>query len=166
LRAVLQISGLAKKTGVRSATLRYWERLGLLPRAARTHTGYRSFGVDAIQYVEFIRRSKDMGLSLRQMRRVLDLARTGQSPCKEVEQWAERKLETLESQIQFLRKLQRRLRCIRKSSTNGHRSGDRSKELCCLIEGLPEAKKFQGIGDVSNAKTICSSVRSDCDSHD
>jgi DNA-binding transcriptional MerR regulator len=89
----LPITALAKQTGVRSTTLRYWERLGLLPSAARTHTGYRLFGNDALRYVEFVRKSKEMGLSLREMKRVLELARKGQSPCPEVERLVEQKLE-------------------------------------------------------------------------
>lgn len=139
----LLISALAKKTGVRSSTIRYWERLGLLPRAARTHTGYRLFDRDAMQYVEFIRKSKEMGLSLRQTKRVLKLARTGQSPCTEVEQWIERKLEILGMQIRSLRTLQRRLRCISRSCTDPATAKDRSKELCSLIVGLPEARLFR-----------------------
>lgn len=49
MREALRISALARKTGVRSTTLRYWEQLGLLPRAARSHTGYRLFGTEAMQ---------------------------------------------------------------------------------------------------------------------
>ncbi len=71
VREGLRISALAKKTGVRSTTLRYWEQLGRLPRAGHAHTGYRLSGDGAVQYVEFIRKSKTMGLSLRPMKRVL-----------------------------------------------------------------------------------------------
>jgi MerR family regulatory protein len=44
----LSISALAKSTGVTSKTLRYWERVGLLPRANRTHTGYRIFAPEVL----------------------------------------------------------------------------------------------------------------------
>jgi DNA-binding transcriptional MerR regulator len=152
VREGLRISALAKKTGVRSTTLRYWEQLGLLPRAARTHTGYRLFGNETLQYVEFVRKSKEVGLSLRQMRRVLELARGGQSPCPEVEQWIEGKLETLEEQIQSLRELRRRLRGICQSRKKIQVQRDRSKELCCLIAGLPEARIFRN--DESHAKNL------------
>ncbi|MGH9342974.1 MAG: MerR family DNA-binding transcriptional regulator, partial [Terriglobia bacterium] len=43
MRETLTVTALAKRTGVSSKTIRYWESLGLLPRAARTHTGYRLF---------------------------------------------------------------------------------------------------------------------------
>src|SRR5258708_593487 len=92
LAATWSITALSKKTRVPAATLRYWEHLGLLPRAARTHTGYRMFAGEVLQYVEFVRRSKAIGLSLRQMRRVLDVARTGGTPCPEVEEWIRERL--------------------------------------------------------------------------
>jgi MerR family copper efflux transcriptional regulator len=152
MREALRISALAKKTGVRSTTLRYWERLGLLPRAARTHTGYRLFGNEAVHYVEFVRKSKEVGLSLRQMRRVLELARAGQSPCAEVERWIERKLQSLETQIQSLRELQHRLRGICESRKKTQVQRDNSKELCCLIAGLPEARFFRK--NESHAKNL------------
>ena len=47
----LSISALARSNGVTSKTLRYWERVGLLTKAARTHTGYRIFGADANHYM-------------------------------------------------------------------------------------------------------------------
>lgn len=139
----LPITALAKQTGVRSTTLRYWERLGLLPSAARTHTGYRLFGNDSLRYVEFVQKSKEMGLSLREMKHVLELARKGQSPCPEVERLVEQKLGILERQIRSLRVLQRRLRCVRQDREKTQASKDRSKELCCLIAGLPEARFFR-----------------------
>jgi DNA-binding transcriptional MerR regulator len=58
VRQALRISGLARSTGVTSKTLRYWERVGLLPKAARTHTGYRIFGADENHYIDFILKAK------------------------------------------------------------------------------------------------------------
>lgn len=98
------------------------------------------------------------------MKPVLDLARTGQSPCPEVEEWVERKLETVESQIRSLRVLKRRLRYILKSCNKGHTSKDRTKELCSLIVGLPEAEKFKGTTDARNAQTSSAPACSRCDS--
>lgn len=77
------------------------------------------------------------------MRRVLELARAGQSPCAEVERWIERKLKILETQIQSLRDLQGRLRGICESRKKIQVQRDSSKELCCLIAGLPEARLFR-----------------------
>ena len=75
----LTISALARSTGVTSKTLRYWERVGLLPKAARTHTGYRIFGAEANHYIEFILKAKSVGLTLSEMKRVLEFGRQGKN---------------------------------------------------------------------------------------
>jgi DNA-binding transcriptional MerR regulator len=100
--ATCTITQLSKRTKIPQATLRYWERLGLLPRAARSHTGYRLFSSEALDYVDFVRKSKSIGLSLEQMKRVLDLAREGRSPCPEVEQWVLARLAKLRAEIRGL----------------------------------------------------------------
>ena len=150
------ITALSKKTEVPAGTLRYWERLGLLPRAARTHTGYRLFAAEALQYVEFVRKSKRIGLSLRQMHRVLEAARNGQSPCPEVERWTRARLSKIEEQIRELQGLQRRLRILSRDFGDIPRDRDRSGELCTLVVGLPEEKKFRKQKD---GKSACSDNR-------
>jgi len=57
------LRALAKSAGVTSKTLRYWERVGLLPKAARTHTGYRLFAPEVIHYIDFILKAKSVGLT-------------------------------------------------------------------------------------------------------
>jgi MerR family copper efflux transcriptional regulator len=90
------ISALTKRTGVPSKTLQYWESLGLLPKAARSHTGYRLFKPETIRQVEFIQKPKSIGLTLVEVARILDLAQAGRSPCPYVAPWAEQKLEFLQ----------------------------------------------------------------------
>jgi DNA-binding transcriptional MerR regulator len=137
----LTISALARATGVRSKTLRYWESLGLLPRAERSHAAYRLFEPGAVRYVEFVRKCKRLGLTLREMREVLTLARAGQSPCPAVENRARERLAAVEREIRELEALRSRLaRVVRARPPQG----DRSREYCCLLAGLPEAKAFPG----------------------
>jgi hypothetical protein len=64
MRQALSISALARSTGVTSKTLRHWERVGLLPKAARTHTGYRIFAPEVMRYIDFILKAKTVGLTL------------------------------------------------------------------------------------------------------
>jgi MerR family copper efflux transcriptional regulator len=134
------ISALSRRTGVPSKTLRYWERLGLLPRAGRTHTGYRQFPPSSVVYVEFISKAKSIGLTLKEMKHVLELARQGRNPCPEVMRWVEQKAERLEAQIQWLRGLQRRLNLLRREWAARPMARCLGEdELCCLIESLPLA---------------------------
>jgi DNA-binding transcriptional MerR regulator len=135
----LTISALARATGVRPKTLRYWESLGLLPRAARSHTAYRLFEPGAVRYVEFVGKCKRLGLTLGEMREVLTLTRAGRSPCAAVEDRARERLAAVGQEIRELRALRSRLvRVVRQRPARG----DRSREFCCLLRGLPEAKAF------------------------
>jgi MerR family transcriptional regulator, copper efflux regulator len=154
----LSISALARSNGVTSKTLRYWERVGLLPKAARTHTGYRIFGADANHYIEFILKAKSVGLTLSEMKRVIEFARQGKNPCPEVVQWIDEKDRAVDQQIHSLRALQRRLPRFRDlCSANDVLTCAREKELCCLIEDLPNSRLMKGNGD---QKTVlaCASV--------
>lgn len=139
----LTITALAKSAGVSTKALRYWESLGLLPRAARTHTGYRVFPSGARAYVKFVQRSKDMGLTLQQMRTVLQLARTGRSPCPDVESWVDRKIADIESEIARLSDRLAALKLLRDGAADTYHDADPVKECCCLLLGLPEARPFQ-----------------------
>ena len=157
MRQALSISALARSAGVTSKTLRYWERVGLLPKAARTHTGYRIFGAEANHYIEFILKAKSVGLTLSEMKRVLEFARQGKNPCPEVVQWIDEKDRAVEQQIHSLHALQRRLRRFRGlCSVSSVTTCTRENELCCLIEDLPNPQFTKGDGH-EKALRACSS---------
>lgn len=96
MRQALSISALARSTGVTSKTLRYSERVGLLPKANRTHTEYRIFAPEVMRYIDFIRKAKTVGLTLSEMRRVIEVAHDGANPCPEMMQWLDDKDKALE----------------------------------------------------------------------
>jgi DNA-binding transcriptional MerR regulator len=152
------ISVLSKQTGISSKTLRYWEGLGLLPRAARSHTGYRLFGQEAAQYVAFVQKCKYIGLTLAEMRRLLELAESGRNPCPEVVRWAEKKLKTVEQQIRALSVLERRLRRVcRNWSKRSKCPPARCAGICCLVQGLPIIRNSRG--GVRHAQIVGSTRR-------
>ena len=145
MRQALSISALATSVGVTAKTVRYWEGIGLLPRANRTHTGYRIFAPQVIHYIDFILKAKSVGLTLSEMKRVIKLAHDGENPCPEVMQWIDDKDRALEQQIQSMRNLQRRLRRFRRAcSTSSVMHCGREGELCCLIEDLPSPISTKG----------------------
>jgi MerR family transcriptional regulator, copper efflux regulator len=159
MRQALSISVLARSTGVTSKTLRHWERVGLLPKAARTHTGYRIFAPEVMRYIDFILKAKTVGLTLSEMRRVIEVAHDGANPCPEVMQWLDDKDKALERQIQSLRGLRQRLRRFRHlCSANDVLTCAREKELCCLIEDLPNSRLMKGNGDEKTVLACASAV--------
>lgn len=141
----LTVSALAKRTGVPSRTIRYWEQRELLPRAERSPAGYRLFGPDGIHYVDFIQKAKSIGLTLSEITTVLALSRAGRNPCPEVVGWIAHKSEAIEQQIRLLRRLHARLKTVRRAWSK--RSGSncfKAAELCCLIEDLRSPTKNGG----------------------
>lgn len=148
MRQAFSISALAKSAGVTAKTLRYWERIGLLPRADRTHTGHRIFASDVMRYINFILKAKTVGLTLSEMKRAIELAEHGENPCPDVMQWLDEKDKALERQIHSLRVLRQRLQRFRHlCSTNDVSTCAREKELCCLIEDLPNSRLRKGNHD-------------------
>ena len=153
----LTISAFAKRSGVPSKTIRYWEGLGLLPKAARSHTGYRVFDPAALRYVAFIEKSKAIGLTLAEMQEILHLARSGRCPCPEVFGWTQARAKSVAEQIRELSALLRRLKRIEREWKRCSCSSGDCGEVCSLIAGLPECKSPAGGKD--NAKK---SVRGNC----
>jgi len=153
----LTIAALAKRTRVSSKTLRYWESLGLLPRAARSHTGYRLFDRDCIGRVEFIRKAQSLGLTLREVGEIFELSRRGRNPCPEVLRWVERKTKALEDQIRWLTALHRRLDGYRRQWRRKSPCPRLPVEICCLIEDLPPVHPSQG--GARHAKNLVASSR-------
>jgi DNA-binding transcriptional MerR regulator len=74
----LRIGEMARRAGTSTDTIRYYERLGLLPRSGRTASGYRQYTDVDVRRLQFIRRAKLLGLSLDEVRSLLDLAEAGE----------------------------------------------------------------------------------------
>jgi DNA-binding transcriptional MerR regulator len=142
MQKTLGISELARRVGVTSKTLRHWERLGLLPKAMRTHTGYRVFDPKVVHYINFIQKSKTVGLTLSEAKRVLEFARKGKNPCPQVVKWIDDKAVLVEERLGALKALQKRLKEFRRiCSSSSVLTCFRPGELCCLIEDLPNPTK-------------------------
>ena len=166
MRDALTISAFAKRSGVPSKTIRYWESLGLLPRAARSHTGYRVFDPDALRYVTFIQKSKAIGLTLAEMQEVLHLARRGRCPCPEVFGWTQAKAKSLTEQICELSALLLRLKRIEREWKRCSCKGGDCGEVCSLIAGLPECKSLGGKNNAKNKNDASCCDDGDCCQHD
>lgn len=72
---------LAQRAGVNAATLRYYERLGLLPAPGRSAAGYRSYGPEAIRVVRFVKSAQRLGFSLADIQALRGLAVGGPDSC-------------------------------------------------------------------------------------
>lgn len=102
MMAGMRIGEVAEQAGVTTKTLRYYERIGLLPSADRTESGYRSYETDALERVRFIRDAQATGLSLTEIRSILELKADGHRSCEHTRSLLHRHLDEIDDQIQRL----------------------------------------------------------------
>lgn len=95
----MSIGELAGASGVRTDTVRYYERIGLLAMAARTEAGYRSYGSEDLARLRFVRRAKSLGFSLEDIRRLIDLQGNDASTAGDVLALTRQRIEVLQNQI-------------------------------------------------------------------
>ena len=132
----LRIGEVANQAGVSTATIRYYERAGLVPIAARSEAGYRLYSQRAVEELAFIRRAQVIGFSLDEIRGLLQLSRGGVAPCDRVIALAGAHLEQIEERIRQLQMFRDRLA----SALTQWRSGDcgfSSRGLCNLLDVSP-----------------------------
>jgi MerR family transcriptional regulator, mercuric resistance operon regulatory protein len=95
----LPIGIVANRAGVTPDTIRYYERLGLLPTPTRTRAGYRQYGEGIVNRLTLIRNAQQFGFSLRDIASFLSVREKGGRPCQEVRRAAESMLEAVDRQI-------------------------------------------------------------------
>lgn len=101
----MKIGTVAKKTGVGIETIRFYEREGLIAVPDRGPSGYREYGDDIEIRLSFIRRAKDLGFSLKEIRELLSLKAKPKSKCASVKNKANRKIEEIEHKIDQLKSI-------------------------------------------------------------
>jgi DNA-binding transcriptional MerR regulator len=104
----VRIGELAKQTGCTVPTIRYYEEIGLIPAAVRSRSGHRVYGGGAAQLLNFIRRCRDFGFSIEQVRALLSLAE-GNAECIEARDIAQERLKSVRGKIVELMTLERTL---------------------------------------------------------
>ncbi len=128
--ARLAIGILSKRTGCNVETIRYYERVRLLPAPPRSTGGYRVYGTEHIGRLTFIRRARTLGFSIDEVRTLLKLADERKRPCAEVRLVAEAHLTDVRTKIADLRRMERVLKATVAQCAVGRRTD------CPLIEAL------------------------------
>lgn len=107
--AGLLIGDVAKRTGVSTPTIRYYEEIGLLPAPVRSGAGYRRYTEATIAELQFVRKAQALGFSLDEIAEILQLSRSGQAPCAHVLSLAHQHLAAVDERIRQLRAFRRQL---------------------------------------------------------
>ena len=98
----MRIGELAAAAGTTTKTLRFYEDSGLLPQTERAANGYRDYGPEALSRLDFIRRGRGAGLTLAQIREVIDIRDAGEAPCHHVYELLTARVFDIERQIEDL----------------------------------------------------------------
>ncbi len=132
----LTIGQLSQRTGANIETIRYYERIGLLPVALRRGR-YRSYDLTDVARLGFVRRSRELGFSIKEVRALLDLAAGGHESCAEARDLAAVHLHDVRSRIADLRRMERALATTVRACDAGDDSG------CPLIDTLVGEVKLE-----------------------
>ena len=104
--AEVSIGVLAQRTGCKAETIRYYERIGMLPEPRRTPGRQRRYGLEHHMRLNFVRRARDLGFTLDEVRALLRLVDEGNHSCAEVEAVARRHLDSVRVRIADLRAME------------------------------------------------------------
>ena len=136
----MKIGQLAKVVGVTTKTIRYYELFGLLDEPKRTESGYRLYGREDADRLEFIKKAKRLGLSLDEIKDILLLHRGEQVPCVHVLALLDRKLEEVDAVMVELEKFRRELSNLRLESQERLEQLPEEARICGIIERGIHAK--------------------------
>ena len=125
----LTIGKLAEAAKVNFETVRYYERIGLMPRPTRTNGGQRDYDEEHIRQLIFIRRARELGFRIEEIRSLLALNRSRNGSCADVKAIAASHLADVRAKIDALTKLERTLAVLIGGCTEG-------RSLCPILDML------------------------------
>jgi Cu(I)-responsive transcriptional regulator len=126
----MTIGALAAATETSAETIRYYERAGVLPAPARRDSGYRLYGPGDVERLRFIRRARELGFSLEQVRELVGLADVPDRSCDEIDRIARVHLGEVEAKLAQLAALRTELRRVISQCRGGHVSD------CRIVDAL------------------------------
>ncbi|MBC7386158.1 MAG: Cu(I)-responsive transcriptional regulator [Cryobacterium sp.] len=108
----MNIGGAAKASGVSAKMIRHYEAIGLVPKVRRTDSGYRTYDANDVHSLSFIRRSRVLGFSMKEIKKLLNLWRNKTRPSSEVKKLALEHIRDLEKKISELQAMVDALRIL------------------------------------------------------
>jgi MerR family mercuric resistance operon transcriptional regulator len=132
----MSVGQLAKKAGVNVETVRYYERIGLLPQPQRLASGYRLYSDEDVTRLQFIRHAKELGFTLNEIRELLTLRVDAKCNCDDVRIRAEEKIRDISQKIEQLERIRDVLNQLVKACKLRKHTTD-----CPILEAI-EKEKF------------------------
>lgn len=135
----MKIGELAKAAFTQTETIRYYEREGLLPEAARTDANYRSYDRSHLQRLAFIRHCRSLDMTLGEIRTLLRFKDAPEDNCGQVNQLLDEHIGHVAKRMKELKALEKELRALRLLCSSGQQAAD-----CGILEGLEKAAEHAG----------------------
>lgn len=130
----MRIGELARQAGVDVQTVRYYEREGLLEAPSRTPSGYRAYGPEQLERLNFVRHCRSLDMPLADIKRLIDLSSDASVSCEEVDDLVRAHLERVRAKRAALQGLEAQLATLSAQCASGHRVAD-----CGILEELIHA---------------------------
>ncbi len=132
------IGKVARMAEVGVETIRFYERRGLIEEPPRRVSGYRQYPKDTVDRVRFIRRAKELGFTLKEIKELLDLRLDPRTTCSDIRRRAETKIADV---AQRVRSLQRMGRVLEKLAAECRGKGSVAASRCPILDALEERKQ-------------------------
>ena len=127
---------LAELAGINLQTIRYYERVGLLPKPKRTKSGYRQYTQDDLDLLIFIKNAKELGLSLEKIKELIKLKDDTRAKGRAVKNLIDKEIQDIEAKMDSLKILKRYL-----ANLNSTCSGEMPVSSCPIIDSLKRKKR-------------------------
>jgi Cd(II)/Pb(II)-responsive transcriptional regulator len=130
----MRIGELARHARVDVQTIRFYEREGLLDAPSRTPSGYRAYGAEHLERLNFVRHCRSLDMPLAEVKRLIDLSAAPGISCEQVDELVRAHLERVRAKLAALQALEAKLATLSAQCASGHRVAD-----CGILEELIHA---------------------------
>ena len=130
----MNIGAAAKRSGVPAKTIRYYEEIGLIPKAARTAGGYRDYSDQDVEMLRFIHRSRDLGFPVKEVAELLALWRDRSRSSAQVKELALHRIADIDTKIAELKSIRQTLTDLARRCHGDDRPD------CPILEELAQGK--------------------------
>ncbi|MDA0350222.1 MAG: MerR family DNA-binding protein [Verrucomicrobia bacterium] len=133
----LTMGQVANRSGIGIETVRFYERQGLIKDPPRSGSGYRMYPEETVTRIQFTRRAKDLGFSLKEIKDLLSLSVSPGATCQDIKHRAEAKLTDIEDKIRTLRRMKKALAKVTAACR-----GEGSVSDCPILEAMEQGKEL------------------------
>lgn len=129
----MRIGEVARRVGLATSAIRFYEEAGLVPEPERTASGYRNYDQSVVDRLVFIRAGQAVGLTLSELREVLLLRDRGEAPCRHVTDLIDRRIREIDSRMTDLRKLREDLTALAETAAGFDPADCRPDSICQIL---------------------------------